>query len=621
MMTDGNLRGNLAKSSTVGRIRRTVSAFLKRANRGERPEQTGSTESRVLASQDSAAQSKFCILAWNHLQIAPNGTVKMCCVANEDLHEGKRPLSVYTDSYEAIWNSKYMRDARRGLAEGEQISPCARCFHEEATVGMSRRTVQNAYWLKAVYGRTEQEFIADAKVNDWAIADRPQFLQLNMGNLCNLACRMCSSQYSSRIESDPVHSKWMPAAHTDVVRWRGSKLHVGPRPSVGVTFDGFHDYEAYPDQPLRWTDGHGRMTFPLPAGTSLISLGLVLKLAPGIDRFVRIVVNGLEVFGERISGETANLVVPLIGTGNQATAEIEVISGSKTLGGRRLGVALCDAWVERDAASSGRGNTRTMMRFDANAGWWGQPEFMFDEMLGQPDKLQRIIFQGGEPLIIKEVEDVLDHLIKVNATQNVILEIVSNMTIVKDTFLEKLRPFKSIELGCSIDGIGADFEYIRYPASWSIVEANIERMRMLPNVRVQFNVAVQAYNLMRVTDLLRYCDARGFLVHTHFLVGPYYLSVLVLPPAARQIAAQRLEDYLAGDCLPHNRDSAVQMLHYLKQHAEVHKRELYRQFMLFTNDMDVSRSQSFADSHPDLVELLRADGLSWTLATAHAAPQ
>src|ERR1700674_5574743 len=378
---------------------------------------------------------------------------------------------------------------------------------------------------------------------------------------------------------------------------------------------------AYQRQPGRWSSGSGRITFALPARTRLKTLGLAFILAPGVDRFVRIAVNGLEVFAQRIGGEKASINVPMSGIADHASVDIEITSDSAEFGGRRLGVGLHDAWVERDPEySQVRGNARTLMRFEGNAGWWHQQEFMLDEVLSQPDKLQRIIFQGGEPLIIKEVEDILDHLIAAGVTKNVVLEIVSNMTIVKDSLLAKLQSFAMVELGCSIDGIRSDFEYIRYPADWQTVEANIERMGKLPNVRIQFNVAVQAYNLMRVTDLMRYCDAHGFLAHTHFLLGPYYLSVLVLPPAARQIALQRLEEYLAGDCIPHNRNSAEYMVHYLRQHRGVHKRELYSQLMLFTNDMDVSRGQSFAVSHPDLLELLRADGVIWTNETAHAKP-
>lgn len=68
----------------------------------------------------------FCVLAFNHLQMAPNGTVKMCRIAGEDISDNGRAMSLYSDSYEVIWNSKYMREARRGMSAGEEISGCAR---------------------------------------------------------------------------------------------------------------------------------------------------------------------------------------------------------------------------------------------------------------------------------------------------------------------------------------------------------------------------------------------------------------------------------------------------------------------------------------------------------------
>jgi MoaA/NifB/PqqE/SkfB family radical SAM enzyme len=195
---------------------------MKDARRALAPSSSTATPAAELGGKDT-----FCVLAFNHLQIAPNGTVKMCCIAGEDIADGDRAMSLYSDTYEDIWNSKYMRDARRGMDMAEEISACARCYREEASVGQSRWTVQNAVWLEA-NGKTAEEFLKDAKANEWRVDLQPEFLQLNMGNLCNLACRMCSSQYSSRIESDPVNNKWMPSVYPDVARWRRNSLHFAP---------------------------------------------------------------------------------------------------------------------------------------------------------------------------------------------------------------------------------------------------------------------------------------------------------------------------------------------------------------------------------------------------------
>jgi hypothetical protein len=42
--------------------------------------------------------------------------------------------------------------------------------------------------------------------------------------------------------------------------------------------------------------------------------------------------------------------------------------------------------------------------------------------------------------------------------------------------------------------------------------------------------------------------------------------------------------------------------------------------MVFTNDLDVSRKQSFADTHAELLELIRQAGLEWSAETRFATP-
>src|SRR5215472_11045947 len=98
------------------------------------------------------------------------------------------------------------------------------------------------------------------------------------------------------------------------------------------------------------------------------------------------------------------------------------------------------------------------------------------------DRLRYIIFQGGEPLLVKEFDRILDVLISNGSASEVTFEIVSNLTTIKDSTLAKLAHLKQILLGASIDGIGPTLEYIRYPAVWAEIERNIERFAALPNV-------------------------------------------------------------------------------------------------------------------------------------------
>lgn len=567
------------------------------------------------AFEDRGADT-FCVLAWNHLQIAPNGTVKMCCIASEDIHDDKRPMSLYTDTYESIWNSSYMQRARRSLAEGKRFPACMRCFQEEKSVGQSRRTLQNNAWLPTSE-KSREKMIEDARANDWKVSDRPEFLQLNMGNLCNLACRMCSSQYSSKIENDPVHNKWMPPAYPDVARWRGKKLHFGPRPLFGVSYSGFHEYEAGHGVSLRWSSGRATVKFRIPQGTSVAALGLKLRsVGKPVPATIR--VNGLEIFEGEV-GQEWSLRHELTGLGNHSELELEIDTPATKVGGRLLGVGLLDAWIERAAQGhEPLKNERTLMRLPANEGWWAQPEVMFDEILGQPDRLRYIIFQGGEPFLVKEFDDILDVIVANGSADKVTFEIVSNLTILKDSTLQKLAHLKQILLGASIDGIGPILEYIRYPANWADIESNIERLSHLNNTKISFNTAIQAYNLLDLPNIFLYCDAREIDVHAHFLVGPRYLNVAVLPTKVRRIAIERLTNYLENNPRPVNRSSAEYAIKFLHEHLGVQYRDEFASFVKFTNDMDVSRGQDFRALYPDLIGWFREDGLKWTNETIHA---
>jgi MoaA/NifB/PqqE/SkfB family radical SAM enzyme len=560
----------------------------------------------------------FCVLAWNHLHLTPNGAVKMCCIAGEDIHDKGKPYNLYSHTYEEIWNSAYMRSARKGMSKGKWISACQRCYMEEDTLGESRRTQQNARWLSE-YNKLPEQFIAETVVNDFYIKKRPQFLQLNLGNLCNLACRMCSSLYSSRIEKDSVHNKWMPASHVDVARWKGKQLVIGPKPTIGVHYHGFYEYELNNFDAIRWSNGDGRVNLKAPTNVTLTGIGLRFRMPSQNKRNVEIMLNDISLFKGHIDDSLFEQTFNIEAISSNQDIEVRIKSAVSRSSGRNIGICLERIWFERSQENENKlVNERALTRFEKNAGWWGQPELLFGEMLSEPNKMRSIIFQGGEPLLVKEVVSIMDHLIQNDAAGNVTIEIVSNLTTVQDSFLEKLRNFRQVELICSIDGIKADLEYIRYPASWPEIEHNLDTIAELENVNVNFSVAVQAYNIMNITDLITYCDMKGYHLFAHFLVGPGYLNVLVLPKSARLEALRRIKAYLASEGDKPNQQSAEYMVTFLEQHKSDHYSYLIKDFMFFTNDMDVSRKQSFHNTHTELVNYFSGDGFEWNFETRFA---
>ena len=221
---------------------------------------------------------------------------------------------------------------------------------------------------------------------------------------------------------------------------------------------------------------------------------------------------------------------------------------------------------------------------------------------------------------MKEFEEILDLLIANGTASHVTFHITSNMTILKQSTLEKLGALKRVHLIPSIDGIGPYLEYIRYPANWKDIEEHLARVASLPNIQIRVFVTVQVYNLLHVTDILRYCDKKGFDAGMHFLVAPQWLSILVLPilpKNARSIAAKRLKLYLHGNCRPGNAATAQNMLVFLAEHEGIQYRDDFATFVRFTNDMDKSRQQYFSKLYADHIEWFAEDGLEWTDETVH----
>ena len=85
-------------------------------------------------------------------------------------------------------------------------------------------------------------------------------------------------------------------------------------------------------------------------------------------------------------------------------------------------------WIERDRKPPQGCNDGGLTRLSPNQPWWGGDEVMFDEILGEPETLEYIIFQGGEPFLVKEFDRILDLLIERGVAANVTFEIVSNIT-------------------------------------------------------------------------------------------------------------------------------------------------------------------------------------------------
>ena len=137
---------------------------------------------------------KFCVLPWVSLEASPIGTVRPCCLADDEIVDNNNEkFSLMTADFRDIQNSNHMRTLREQFLAGEKPQTCRKCWMEER----AGRTSKRMHTLD----RMKHMGIS----NDWTADAKPlMFLDLKLGNICNLKCRICGSWSSSQFATEEL---------------------------------------------------------------------------------------------------------------------------------------------------------------------------------------------------------------------------------------------------------------------------------------------------------------------------------------------------------------------------------------------------------------------------------
>lgn len=538
----------------------------------------------------------FCLIPFQMLNVMPPGTVKPCCAYFGQINQDGQPMSVYQHSLDEIWNSAAMRALRRAMDHGEQPAECGYCFRREALGLESVR--QFSARLTEMRGGNTRQLRTQAATDDYYVA-APAALDLDLGNLCNLKCRMCHSQSSSAIAADPVHSRWAPSGLVPA-RWRDGECVIAPARVVGVEYEG-----------VAWPERRGDIQVAAIGCEAVIRVdtadiplsGLSIRLAAerSENLSISVIANGQTLFdGQLPAGPwTGDFDLPPITAGSRL--EITLRTAPAT------GASIEEIRLRRSTPGT---TAVSFSRFPAGGEWFREKALLFGEILKDPRHLEHLHMIGGEPQLIKEVRDAMRHLVQLDAARNINLYMTTNASFVNDEWAGLTAKFKSVTIAVSVDGCGEVHEYVRFPAKWNDLEANLPRLRSLPNATVYLHATLQAYNMLHLADLARYCDEIGIELQHHVLESPAYLSALAMPPEVRREAARRLRAY-SKEQSGMNRHSFTAAIAALELSKDTDP-ALIKEFMVFTNDLDVSRGQDFASTFTELKDWLYASRFEWT---------
>jgi sulfatase maturation enzyme AslB (radical SAM superfamily) len=204
---------------------------------------------------------------------------------------------------------------------------------------------------------------------------------------------------------------------------------------------------------------------------------------------------------------------------------------------------------------------------------------------------------GGEPLLsnIEQHQTLLDHYIQTGQSKHISIHYTTNATIFPDPdWIKRWSHFAEIDLQLSIDGVGQQFEYLRYPANWDEVTSNVDRYIELEhhtsNIRLSVAHAVSAFNIFYLEEFVQWTQQKGLpnpwmgKVHT-----PMHLRPSVWPKSVKSVIVKKLQSSIIDD---------VRAWANLMQNSD--DSNLFTQFQQYVHQHDQYRNTDFSKTFPEL---------------------
>lgn len=167
----------------------------------------------------------------------------------------------------------------------------------------------------------------------------------------------------------------------------------------------------------------------------------------------------------------------------------------------------------------------------------------FLESIKQTPNLNRLHFMGGEPLLNKKFEPLIDYLIETGMNRTISLSLVTNGTIYKQSLIDKLLQFSQCDIEVSIESFDKTNDYIRQGSLVADTVANIEKLRSHTNEKFSLILrsVPQLLNANSYYNYIDWCWQHRIPIVSLPLKRPKYLKISVLPKTVRD---KLLEKYL-----------------------------------------------------------------------------
>jgi sulfatase maturation enzyme AslB (radical SAM superfamily) len=222
--------------------------------------------------------------------------------------------------------------------------------------------------------------------------------------------------------------------------------------------------------------------------------------------------------------------------------------------------------------------------------------------------LRNVAFKGGDPMLNDETLIAIKHFEDISILDKLEIQIITNGTIINEELLQLLNKAKKVLITVSVDGVGKLNEYIRYGSN---TNSNTEQLKknieifasFIKNIELTFSVSVMVYNIFNLLEIKKLWTLE-LSKYNNFI--PAFFSIIVIDPM-----------YL-NPCVLSN-ETRLKLVDFYKQHqvrdefeivinslsGEYLGDKIHNDWVRYTNEMELLRSNSILELVPELTEELQ----------------
>ena len=236
--------------------------------------------------------------------------------------------------------------------------------------------------------------------------------------------------------------------------------------------------------------------------------------------------------------------------------------------------------------------------------WPRKTETFWDNMRTLLPNIKYFEFTGGEPWMIKEHFDLLQHAVDLGVSKDIDIHYNTNATQNPGGYWDLWRQFGRVDIAFSIDNVGSRFEYERYGANWQeaniiIDETHIMKQRSAPNITTQLCFTINIQNVYYLDELLAWADTKSFgSVYFNMMHGPEHMSVQYMTPTAKEMVLNKLKSmFWVGHQYHKDIDGVINFI-------EMGPGSNGTEFLHKMKQTDEYRKQCFTDTHPEIARAM-----------------